>query len=491
MGDLEKIKDIVANKSVDTNVSKLEENVSSKRDPTPPTVAKEQICIHDISVKDDCKPCDDENFSPSPIKEERKKKARKSKDIKESESLYEPVGKGRETSPTLTEKQQTDTDKVETKEIHFEPETSPEMSEAKNSGTISNITDDLKDFGSLKRKNKQPEKTGSSIENLQKAEFNHSEITDFQRRDDVIGFDIDISNDDTNPFIAEEEFEEIEVSKEKEVSKQIEASKDIQDSKETSTNKDLESPTKVIPPPLPARRKNSRRLSSSDSAQNETTDKKEKKTSFIKEWQKDLKEFFSLGKGKKRNKSLSRGSSSKRSDSDSRQVDFSRYEKDRNEDQASKEQKLPEGKNNRFSPSAEEENGNSNVTDKSPKDASEKEDIYGYTKDLSGKDVDADIPISNEYEPISNKVETIPDAPVIDESAERRKKKRRDRRKTNSESSCTKVEIPQLSVNDNVQISNCDENQKYSDKKSPTQAKDKTCEKMDGQEETNKEIKRR
>merc|ERR1712168_1287165 len=111
--------------------------------------------------------------------------------------------------------------------------------------------------------------------------------------------------------------------------------------------------------------------------------------------------------------------------------------------------------------------------------------------DLSGKDVDADMPISNEYEPISNKVESIPEAPIVDESLERRKKKRRDRRKTNSESSCTKVEIPQLSVNDDVQISNSDENQKYSDKKSPTQAKDKTCEKMDGQEETNKEIKRR
>jgi len=495
--DFGKTKDIVANKSVDTNVSKLEENVSSKRDPTPATVAKEQICIHDISVKDDCKPCDDENFSPSPIKEERKKKARKSKDIKESESLYEPVGKGRETSPTLNEKQQSDTDKVETKEIHFEPETSPEMSETKNSGTISNITDDLKDFGSLKRKNKQPEKTGSSIENLQKAEFNHSEITDFQRRDDVIGFDIDISNDDTNPFIAEEEFEEIEVSKEKEVSKEIEAtkeikvSKDIQDSKETSTNKDLESPTKVIPPPLPARRKNSRRLSSSDSAQNEKTDKKEKKTSFIKEWQKDLKEFFSLGKGKKRNKSLSRGSSSKRSDSDSRQVDFSKYEKDRNEDHASKEHNLPEGENNRFSPSTEDGNGDTNAIDKSPKDASEQEDIYGYSKDLSGKDVDADIPISNEYEPISNKTESSPDAPVVDESAERRKKKRRDRRKTNSESSCTKVEIPQLSVNDDVQISICDENQKNSEKKSSKQAKDKTSEKMDGQEKTDKEIKRR
>merc|ERR1719312_1910186 len=299
------------------------------------------------------------------------------------------------------------------------------------------------------------------------------------------------------PFIAEEEFEEIQGSKETESSKGIEFSKEIEDSKAIKDSeafkekKDLESPSKVIPPPLPARRKNSRQLSSSDSAQNETSDKKEKKTSFIKEWQKDLKEFFSLGKRKKRDNSLSRGSSSKRSDSDSRQVDFSKYEKDQNDEQASKEENLPEGKNNRFSSSAEERNGDTNATDKSSKDASENEEIYGYTKDLSSKDVDDDVPISNEYEPISNKAETISEAPVVDDSVERKKKKRRDRRKTNSESSCTKVEIPQFSANDNVEISYCDNDKKYSEKKSSKQDKEKIVENMEGQEETEKEVKKR
>merc|ERR1712025_909382 len=113
-------------------------------------------------------------------------------------------------------------------------------------------------------------------------------------------------------------------------------------------------------------------------------------------------------------------------------------------------------------------------------DASEKEDIYGYTKDLSSKDVDDDVPISNEYEPIFNKAETISEAPVVDESVERRKKKRRDRRKTNSESSCTKVEIPQFSANDNVEISSCDDNQKYIDVKSSKQTKEKSVENMEG-----------
>merc|ERR1719312_2119188 len=290
--DVEGPKDIVTNRPVGTNNTNLEENISVKRDPTPPVVVKEQLCIHDISVKNDCEPCDNENVKP--IKEERKKKNRKSKDIKESESLYEPVGKGRETSLSLSEMQQSDSDKVETKEIHFEPKTSP-----KTSGTISNITDDLKDFGSLKRKNKRPEKTGSSIENLQKAEFNPSEITDFQRKDDVIGFDIDISNEnDKNPFIADEEFEEIQVSKEiessKEIefSKEIEYSKEIQDSEAIKERKDLESPTKVIPPPLPARRKNSRQLSSSGSTQNETSDKKEKKDKLYQRMAKGFKRVF-------------------------------------------------------------------------------------------------------------------------------------------------------------------------------------------------------
>ena len=101
------------------------------------------------------------------------------------------------------------------------------------------------------------------------------------------------------------------------------------------------------------------------------------------------------------------------------------------------------------------------------------------------------MPISNEYEPISNKAETISETPVVDESVERRKKKRRDRRKTNSESSCTKVEIPQFSANDDVEISNCDNNKKYSDKKSSKQDKEKIVENMEGQEETEKEVKRR
>merc|ERR1712013_441184 len=106
----------------------------------------------------------------------------------------------------------------------------------------------------------------------------------------------------------------------------------------------------------------------------------------------------------------------------------------------------------------------------------------------SSKDVDDDVPISNEYEPISNKAENISETPVVDESVERRKKKRRDRRKTNSESSCTKVEIPQFLANDDVEISNCDNNKKYSDKKSSKQDKEKIVENTEGQEETEKEV---
>merc|ERR1712013_512625 len=88
--DVDGPKDIVTNRPVGTNNTNLEENISVKRDPTPPVVVKEQLCIHDIAVKNDCEPCDNENIKP--IKEERKKKNRKSKDTKESESLYEPVG---------------------------------------------------------------------------------------------------------------------------------------------------------------------------------------------------------------------------------------------------------------------------------------------------------------------------------------------------------------------------------------------------------------
>merc|ERR1712098_1020671 len=151
----------------------------------------------------------------------------------------------------------------------------------------------------------------------------------------------------------------------------------------------------------PARRKNSKQLSSPDSVQNVTSEQKEKKTSFIKEWQKDLKEFFSLGKKKKRDKSLSRGSSSKRSDNDSRQVDFSKYEKSGDNDEAIKEENLTKGNNERFSTNAEDsKSGRTNAEDTLSK---QNEDIYGYTKDLNSTDVDADMQAPDEQEPVSNK----------------------------------------------------------------------------------------
>merc|ERR1711892_1378085 len=180
-----------------------------------------------------------------------------------------------------------------------------------------------------------------------------------------------------------------------------------------------------------------------------TSEQKEKKTSFVKEWQKDLKEFFSLGKKKKTdNNSLSRGSSSKRSDTESWQVDFSKYEKNHDADEASKEGNMSKGENYRFSSSQENLNGESRNKEKSSKNLPENEDIYGYSKDLSSTDVDADKPVEVEYEQISSKGDGMTEAVTVDETVERRKKKRRDRRKTNSESSCTKVEIPPFPADD-------------------------------------------
>merc|ERR1711892_554654 len=185
-----------------------------------------------------------------------------------------------------------------------------------------------------------------------------------------------------------------------------------------------------------------------------TSEQKEKKTSFVKEWQKDLKEFFSLGKKKKTdNNSLSRGSSSKRSDTESWQVDFSKYEKNYDADEASKEGNMSKGENYRFSSSEENLNGESRTKEKSSKNLPENEDIYGYSKDLSSTDVDADKPVEVEYEQISSKGDGMTEAVTVDETVERRKKKRRDRRKTNSESSFTKVEIPACAVDDEAKLS--------------------------------------
>merc|ERR1712110_1367688 len=56
----------------------------------------------------------------------------------------------------------------------------------------------------------------------------------------------------------------------------------------------------ISPPKIPERKKNSSRqsLNRVSIVENEKCEKKEKKSSFIKEWQKDLKEFFSLRKKK-------------------------------------------------------------------------------------------------------------------------------------------------------------------------------------------------
>merc|ERR1712123_429490 len=437
------------NKQADTDISPLEvktasSNESANKETVETPVMREQICVHDILVTEPCEKCDEsqshntlKNYMPT--KEERKKKGRKSKEIRETESMYEPVGKGNETTSQPHEKKKEGVDKVPTKEIDFEATKTSETTEEKVSGGISNLTDDLKDFGSLKRKSNSKNKE-QIVDNFQIAEYDQSKQSqedevladvDFQRKDDVIGFDINIKDDNTNPFVTEEEFDEIAVTKEKD------------------KTPELESPAKIIPPPLPARRKNSKQLSSSDSAQNVTSEQKEKKTSFVKEWQKDLKEFFSLGKKKKTdNNSLSRGSSSKRSDTESWQVDFSKYEKDHDADEASKEGNMSKGENYRFSSSQENLNGESRTKEKPSKNLPENEDIYGYSKDLSSTDVDADKPVEVEYEQISSRGDGMTEAVAVDETVERRKKKRRDRRKTNSESSCTKVEIPPFPADD-------------------------------------------
>ena len=71
--------------------------------------------------------------------------------------------------------------------------------------------------------------------------------------------------------------------------------KDERKANEESVRKDDEQ----APPKIPERRKNSSRHSLNVSiVEHDKSEKKEKKSSFIKEWQKDLREFFSLRKKK-------------------------------------------------------------------------------------------------------------------------------------------------------------------------------------------------
>merc|ERR1712106_510887 len=391
-----------------------------------------------------------------PIKEERKKKGGKSKEMKESEPVYEPVGRGKESSPLQNEMSQ----EVVEENCMEEDIGLIDKSKDKDSGGISSFTDDFKDFSSLKRKKKaqittsEPLLEDTTIEQVGQSKGNIVE-TKLQRKDDVIGFDIGITSDDKNPFGAEEEFEEIFP---------------VEGSKEINKTNECESPVKAVPPPLPARRKTSKQMSSSDSGQNLSiaSDQKEKKKSFVKEWQKDLKEFFSLGKKKKKDesRSLSRGSSSKRSDTDSRHVDLGKNGKNQDENEISTGGNISKGKiNSRFSSSQESGSLNDqtkSLKEKSPEEGGklqESEGIYGYTEENGGSNGQTNVDTKttgisvSEEKPISNNASIKQENNTADEAVERRKKKRRDRRKTNSESSFTKVEIPACTVDDEAKVS--------------------------------------
>merc|ERR1712128_216555 len=118
------------NKQADTDISPLEvktasSNESANKETVETPVMREQICVHDILVTEPCEKCDESQSHNTlknylPTKEERKKKGRKSKEIKETESMYEPVGKGNETTSEPPEKKKEGVDKVPTKEIDFE-----------------------------------------------------------------------------------------------------------------------------------------------------------------------------------------------------------------------------------------------------------------------------------------------------------------------------------------------------------------------------------
>merc|ERR1712106_791087 len=148
------------NKQADTDISQLEvktasSNDSANKETVETPVMREQICVHDILVTEPCEKCDESQSHNTlknylPTKEERKKKGRKSKEIKETESMYEPVGKGNETTSEPPEKKKEGVDKVPTKEIDFEATKISETTEEKVSGGISKLADDLKDFGSLR-----------------------------------------------------------------------------------------------------------------------------------------------------------------------------------------------------------------------------------------------------------------------------------------------------------------------------------------------------
>merc|ERR1719419_2119765 len=98
------------------------------------------------------------------------------------------------------------------------------------------------------------------------------EVMRFERNDDMIGFDIEMKNDSSNPFVSEDEFEEIQGS-------------DIGKADTSKTNSAVTSP-----PPLPARRKHS--STNSQNMNNSRPSQKEKKDQLHQRMAKRLKRIF-------------------------------------------------------------------------------------------------------------------------------------------------------------------------------------------------------
>merc|ERR1712228_11240 len=363
---------------------------ASKTEKSDNLLLKEQDCIHDISIHDPCQSCENSQSHSTlkefvPKKEERKKKIEKPKEVHQDESLYEPIGQENpaiasrnskkeeletklEEVDAVSENKEKGTDNIDKKE--FDNST---QEGHLSSGGISSLADDFKDFSSLKRKKKA---LNASQENIQKEGFDKDtddlnfENMRFERNDDMIGFDIEMKTDTSNPFVSEDEFEEIQGS-------------DIGKTDTSKTDPDV-----ISPPPLPARRKHS--STNSQTINNSRPSQKEKKTSFIKEWQKDLKEFFSLGKKKKRDTSSSRASTSQQSVNDSRHIDFSKYEKDEGA-RAGLQEGYPVKKLDGFSSSSETEKktSDSKKMDKMNEHSSPQEDVYGSSKDSNLSAVDS------------------------------------------------------------------------------------------------------
>ena len=262
----------------------------------------------------------------------------KEQGVKEVAVYEEPkTEKQQQTSKSLGIEEIGDFEEIDSPEESVNTKRTEQIAEKKD--LIADIVDDIKDMSSLKKKktgdvlngkdarvtsleqganicrdtrtdgmSKEEAAASQSHEILSSPHDNTSSSTLSSpcqvkpRDDDIIGFDIIKPKGDVETTIAPDEITEVVVGKSKEETEKETEEKRLADmALWKPAPAPFELPESQLSPKPPARKFSlAQAIEEPESEPSLTSEQKEKRGSFVRDWQRDIKEFFSLGRKKKR-----------------------------------------------------------------------------------------------------------------------------------------------------------------------------------------------